>query len=33
VRVHVFEESGHIPQYEEPDAFVTVLEAWLAGAG
>ena len=32
VRMHVFEESGHVPEYEEPEAFVAVLEAWLAGA-
>lgn len=28
-RRHVFEESGHCPQYEEPDAFVAVIEDWL----
>jgi proline iminopeptidase len=27
----VFEKSGHLPFYEEPDAFVRVLEAFLAG--
>lgn len=33
VRTRVFEESGHIPQYEEPDAFVAVIEEWLAEVG
>jgi len=27
----VFERSGHLPFYEEPEAFVRVLEAFLAG--
>jgi proline iminopeptidase len=33
VRLHVFEESGHMPEYEEPEAFVAVIEEWLAEAG
>jgi len=29
-RMHVFEESGHCPQYEQPDEFVAVIEDWLS---
>jgi pimeloyl-ACP methyl ester carboxylesterase len=25
----MFEESGHMPWLEEPDAFFTTLEQWL----
>ena len=28
-RFHVFESSGHLPWFEEPDAFVTVVEEFL----
>jgi proline iminopeptidase len=27
----VFEKSGHLPFYEEPEAFVRALEAFLGG--
>jgi proline iminopeptidase len=27
----VFERSGHLPFFEEPDAFVRVMEEFLAG--
>jgi proline iminopeptidase len=26
----VFEKSGHLPSYEEPDKYVRVMEAFLA---
>ncbi len=29
-RFHVFERSGHLPSYEEPDAYVQTVEAFLA---
>ena len=29
-RLHVFEESGHCPQYEQPEEFVAVIEDWLS---
>ena len=32
-RLHIFHESGHCPQYEEPDRFVRVVEDWLTAAG
>jgi proline iminopeptidase len=31
-RLHIFEDSGHIPQYEEPESFVAVIDEWLAEA-
>jgi proline iminopeptidase len=30
-RIRVFEHSGHLPFYEEPDAFVQAVEEFLAG--
>jgi pimeloyl-ACP methyl ester carboxylesterase len=29
-RMHVFGECGHCPQYEEPEAFIAIIEDWLA---
>ena len=29
-RFHVFERSGHLPSYEEPDAYVATVNAFLA---
>ncbi len=29
--LHLFEKSGHSPQYEEPFAFVRTLEDWIKG--
>jgi pimeloyl-ACP methyl ester carboxylesterase len=31
-RLHEFAESGHCPQYEQPDEFVAVIDDWLAAA-
>jgi pimeloyl-ACP methyl ester carboxylesterase len=28
--MHVFGECGHCPQYEEPEAFIAIIEDWLA---
>jgi proline iminopeptidase len=30
-KVVFFEQSGHLPSYEEPDKYVVVLEDFLAG--
>jgi len=31
--LHVFEHLGHVPQMEDPNAFLAVVEPWLAGLG
>ena len=31
-RLHVFERSGHLPSYEEPDAYVETVNAFLTDA-
>ena len=29
-RLHIFERSGHLPSYEEPDAYVATVDAFLS---